>query len=108
LSAHPENARRAPGDVGQIDPIGRGGEVLCFDDLEIGQVVNQRQKMLTGRCDVGGVVAVFISQRSREARADGFGVGDDAGDRLAQHRGQFASKRRWNGLCFDGRRGRFG
>ena len=35
--------------------------------------------MLPGRCNVGSMLAVFISQGASHSIANGFGIGDDPG-----------------------------
>jgi hypothetical protein len=89
--AHGQDARRAPRCIGQIDGIGQRHEILGLDHLQIGQVIDQPHQMLSRRSDIGGIAGVILGQRPGQARADRLGIGDDAGNGLAQDRGQIAA-----------------
>src|SRR5690606_21311266 len=79
--------------VGQVDAVRRGREMFVLDYFEIGEVVDQREEMLASAADVRSIVAVLVGQWPGELRADRLCIGDDPGDRLAQHRRDLASYR---------------
>src|SRR5690606_41925570 len=95
--ANSGDTRRAAGKVGEIDPVGRGGELLVLDDLEVGEIVDQRQQVLAGVRNVRRVIAVFLGQWPGELRPDGLGIGYDTRDGLPQYRRDFAADRRAEG-----------
>ena len=64
--------------------------------------------MLARRRDIGGIFGIFTGQRSGQAGADSLGIGDDPGDRLAQHRRNIAADQAAIGLGFGFRSSRLG
>jgi hypothetical protein len=119
LCPYSQNSRRSAGDIGQIDPVRRSVELFGFNHFQIGQIFDQCQQVLTRSGDISGILAVFLRQRPSHPGSDRFGIGDDPGNRLTQHRRNIAAdqsrpvvgqyngprlqpRRRWQQRCVSG------
>ena len=58
-----EDAGRLAGHLGKVDVVRRDRKVGILDYFKIRQIVDQRQKVLPGRCYIRRIVGIFIGQR---------------------------------------------